>query len=189
MSMGAFNAMVRKAVRPAHKSRIRIFDNSITTAEATQTYSLLRADDDPDYDITTNGDAATAGTNIAECLAQSRIESIDLTVSVQNLDVAKATEVLIYKDPDVVLGAVAPSTLFTSDVTLTTMEVRKRALKYMIGFGSSGTDGFAKHVRISRSALKRNRVMHDLDELKITITNNNSVDSLSVFIVGTITWR
>jgi len=187
---GALRRQLRGLLNIAQKSRVRIFENPLTVATGNRNYKLLHCDDDPDYDLTTNGNAQTLGTDVAECKPKSRITSIDLQLTCQNIDAVKAVEWILVKDPDLVLAGIGytPSSLFTADVSSLTIPLRKYTLAYGYFAGGSNTDIMRQRIRIKRKALARAGVMNDLDELRLMIVNNNVTDDLTVYCVGTITW-
>lgn len=180
MNMARFNALARKAVATSHRSRIRA--NVALTAATVNETSLLLVDDEPNYDLTSDG------TNIAEAEARSRVRKIDLTVSffAGTSNAAGAlVEWLLFRDPDNFANVTAPSDLFTADLNTVTMSLRKNALAYGGFFSSANNDTRVFHIRISRKAMQRTQVLQDNDRIKLQMVT--AATGAKYFIHGAIT--
>lgn len=183
MSMGKFKNLVRSAVAVKHNSRIRLISGAVTQA-ATTHFNLLTCDDDPAYDN------ATDGTNVAECQPLTRLHRIDLRMFVQNSGSLGLTpyEMILYKDPDGELGALAPSDLFGADVTEAREYLRKNTLAYDAWLQSNDFAGSTRRIRVSRAAIKRAGVFHDGDIIKLGITSPSSGVNGVLHLIGKIRW-
>lgn len=172
MNMGQFRKMVRSAMASPHVSRVRIFNFGLTQNTTIYTPKLLACDDDPDYDLTTDG------TNVSECQPFSRITKIDLKCRIQpgGTNSSNRIEWILLKDPDGALeaGAITPASLFLSDVSLPSNSLRKYTLAYGWTVATTNKDGEQFHIRIRRKALLRAGLMHDGDKLLFVFTNNHA---------------
>lgn len=181
MGIKQFNGMVRRAVEHKDVKRVRFMNVAIPTA-ATTTFTLLACDDDPDYDL--NSDGST----VAECQPFSKIIDINLQVRIEPA-AGNTVEWILVKDPDGLFTASqpAPASLFTADVTLTTMALRKYVLKYGWFKAVSGIkDAWGGRLRIKRQAVRRAGSMLDGDKLLLIIANP-SAGAGDLIITGTIT--
>lgn len=182
--MRKFRGLVRGAVRVNHVSRVRFFGSGNIPANATTYFPLLHCDDDPDYDL------ATDGTNIAEVKPLSRIMSIQLHARMEpsGTGVAARLEWMLLKDPDQSLSAVpmAPSSLFSADFTTNVAALRKYTLAYGWFVASTNRDSFDRMIRIRRKALRRAGIMHDLDRLSLAITNSAAAATAHLQLTGRI---
>lgn len=181
VSMRRFNNLARKAVMTTHVHRVRGI--GVSTGDAATThFDLLLADDDPDYDVTSNL------TTIAECEAKSRLKSIQLNMILKTTQENHTLEWMLYRDPDEVLeaGGVTPATLFTADVTAFTALLRKNALAYGFFRASTNKDAHSTRIRISRKAMRRVVQMNDLDRIKLAITASDVVTAGTIDIWGRI---
>lgn len=181
MSMNRFNGLVNKAVEHRNVSRVRMMNVALPSA-ATTTYTLLACDDDPDYDLTSDN------TTVAEVQPFSKIVKIDLHCRIEP-STGNTIEWMLIKDPDGLFTASqpAPSTLFTADVTLTTMAVRKYALAYgWFKAVSTTKDALQTNFRIKRAAIKRIGSLLDGDKLLLIIANP-SAGAGTIIVTGTIT--
>lgn len=183
--MRAFRSLVRKEVRRAaavkHASRVRIFDNNMTASTLTAK-TLITCDDDPDYDLTTDG------TNIAEMQPLKRIRSLSLDFALVNIDSNKVVEWVLFKSPDGTIDTMAPSDIFTADVSVNTMQYRKNTLAYGWFVGASNTDYGKSRIRVRRAALKRTGVFNDGDKLIFAVKGNNASDTIQLTMTGRIVW-
>lgn len=181
MSMSRFNSMVRAAVQTPHRSRVRM-DVSLTGSTLSEK-NLLIVDDDPDYDL------ATDGSNVAEAEALSRLRSIRLRVSyfAGTSNAAGAlVEWILFRNPDNLLTSVNPSKLFQADIDATSALLRKNALAYGGFYSSANNDTHLFDVRIRRAAIKRIQRLSDGDNLEFNIIT--PATGAKYFMTGTITW-
>lgn len=164
-----------------HVCRVRI--NTLAVTDNADVYqSLLVAKDDPNYDL------ATDGTNVAECEIGSRILDIDLKIVLHTIAQNDVSEVIIFKDPDVMLTTgMTPANLFLADVTQLTTNLRKYAMWYNVFIGGGAGQNHTFFAKISRGAMARNRRMAENDTLKILFSQNDASASRKAFIVGRIT--
>lgn len=178
--MSAFRRLVRKEVKRAtgttHVSRVRMLQLPLTQG-ATTTITLLKVDDDPDYDLTSDG------TLIAEAQARSRITSIDLNMTVNPGVTGEVGEWMLYRDPDSAIGAADPSTLFQADLTTTVAALRKNAVAYGMLIGNTNVENISRRVFIKRKAMRRISGLADNDLLKIAfqLTAGASNGALSMY--------
>lgn len=180
MNIRKFNGMVRKAVQSPHVSRVRIFGGT-ATQNATTEFTLLTVDDDPDYDLTTDG------TNVAEAQARSRLTGIKLDMGLTPSSAGETMEWMLFKSPDGVLNATTPATLFTADVSTSTLALRKNVVAYGLFRASANTDARQARIRIKRAAMRRIAQLKDGDSLRLAITHSaDSTDGI-LDLTGTIT--
>lgn len=181
MGMKQFNGMVQKAVEHKDVKRVRFMNKAIPTA-ATTTFTLLTCDDDPDYDLNSDG------TTVAEVQPFSKIVGMNLKFRLEAA-AGNTVEWLLIKDPDGLFTATqpAPSTLFTADITLTTIAVRKYTLAYGWLKSVSGIrDSTIFKIRVSKAAIKRAGAFLDGDKLLLIIANP-SAGAGEFILTGTIT--
>lgn len=185
MDMRAFDRLVEKRVRKVMGTitthRVRMLSKTINTTTPFRTYvDLLTADDDPDYDIVSNG------TTIAECHANSKIVKVQLKINLFNSSTDKFVEWALYRDPDQVLGTNATiDAMFTSDVSTNDQLMKKNAVAYGNKRFTSQADGGIAKIFIKRKALARIRTMHDNDKLRL-LFQEESQSTLTCDIVGRI---
>lgn len=187
--MGKFRRLVKAEVRKAMGNRvvhrIRMLDQTITNNVTTK-FNLLSCDDDPDYDL------ATDGTNVAECHPNSRIVAVQLHVGLypaSNPINPGPLEWMIARDPDGALGAaglITPGNLYAADVTTATDMLRKNVWAMGHMFLTTNRDAANLNIRISRKALRRARIMRDGDKVSISFTNPDATDTAKLYIRGRI---
>lgn len=141
-----------------------------------------------DTDGNPNEDLATDGTNIAEVNYGSRLLGIDLNVYYKYPASNQIMECMIYKDIDSLIGASAdPAELFNQDVNSTNILIRKTCLAYWNSVsGTSSKDLYGARVRISHSALARNRKLAAGDKLYIVFKNMHATLGGKYWITGKI---
>lgn len=167
-TMRAFRGLVRKEVSKAmgmtHVHRIRIITTGLT-ASSTVRYTLLKADDEPDYDLLSDG------TNIAECETGSRIVKLQLTIQYYNSTGAGNTiEMMLYKNPDGEHAAqFTPANLFEMDYQQYASDVKKYTAWYMPSMISANFETVKNKVMLKRGAFRRIRGMHDLDTIELAL--------------------
>lgn len=179
--MARFNSLVRQALQTPHRSRIR--QDVALSAATLSSKVLLTVDDDPDYDL------ATDGSNVAEAEALSRLRRIDLRISyfAGTANAAGAlVEWILFRSPDNTLASTAPSSLFTADISPTTALVRKNVLAYGGFYSSANNDTRVFNVRIRRAAIKRIQRLSDGDKIEFGIIT--AATGAKYFMHGTITW-
>lgn len=167
MNMKKFERLVQKKVSKAlgHVTTHRVyFKGTGLTASSRKTIGLLRADDDPDYDLISDG------TNIAECESNAKITKIELRLEYYNSTGAGNTlEYMVYRNQDNSFNAsdFVPANLFTSDYTATLSEIKKNTILYNHAMISANFETVKQRLTIKRKALARVRNMRDMDELVI----------------------
>lgn len=148
--------------------RIRITQQAITEGTSAENFNLLTCDDDPNYDLTTDG------TNVAECEPGCKIVAIQLVMTVHSVPAAsRLIEWTIGRDPDATLTTgLGMPTLYTSDVSTTTIVTRKNvwAAGHMVGLDKLGAN---INVNVSRKALARASRMADGDIIRLTFTDDS----------------
>lgn len=167
MSMKKFDRMVtRKVMRAMSKvTTHRVYISVAPTASAVNNYSLLVADDDPDYEILTNG------TTIAECQTNSKIVKISLGISYYtNGGAGGVNEFIVYRDPDNELGSVDPQNAFSVAESALQESKRKNILVYRANLLSASGLVWQSRTAIKEKALRRARLMQDNDRLKLSFT-------------------
>lgn len=164
MNMRRFEKLVERKVRKAigvtTTHRVYVKDMAIT-ASTTKNIELLKADDDPDYDLVSNG------TNIAECHSNSRITKMQLMMQYYNSTGAGLTvEQMLFKAPDGQSAAdFTPANLWVSDFEITDNMVKKFTVMYKADLISATFETVKGKIFIKRAALKRIRTMRDNDAL------------------------
>lgn len=186
MSMGKFRSLVRAAVSSPHVSRVRIFGHSLTGQTTIQSPILLVCDDDPDYDLSSDG------TNIAEVQPFSKITNIKLACQLDTGGNSHTDrlEWILVKDPDGMLAAASavPADLFTADVSTTTVLLRKYTLAYGWFVSTASAENQKFNIRIKAKALRRAGLLHDGDRLRFFV-RNESASAGFMNLTGTITTR
>lgn len=165
-----FQAAVKAATGVKHTHRIYMA-KTLSTA-GNNAIPLIAADDDPDYDLDGNGN------QYMECETNARITGIDLFLTLRFLAAGRTAEVIIYKDPDQILGTQAPSELFDNDATGNNMLLRKYTVAYGFFIGQTNLEARQLRIRISRAALRRAGVMKDGDQLKMVVQTSAGTDNL-----------
>lgn len=176
------------AARMQTKRVHRILANPFTaTANATTSLSLLTCDDDPNYDLTSDGSS-----NVAECHPGAKIIAIQLVMTVFQLDTDDVYHWIIGRDPDGALQAASAftvATLYTSDVSTTTALLRKNTWACGHFVGSSTRDKFNTPVIISSKALRRSARLADGDVIRMNWTNPHASTDAKVYVRGRIITR
>lgn len=179
--MGSARNYLKNIMATPHVARVRMVD--ITLTDNADVYiSLLKCDDDPDYDLISDG------TNIAECQVGSMIQDVNLAIMMHGMAANDREEIIFFRDPDVALTTtVTPVSLFTSDYTTATQAIKKATMWYsMYQMMGAGT-GFQTAPRIRHAALLRNKNQLDGDVIKISFHQNDGGVTRKVNIVGRIT--
>lgn len=164
--------------------RIRMLAQTITEA-ATTGFNLLTCDDDPNYDLTTDG------TNVAECEPGAKIIAIQLQMTITAV-AARTVEWIFLRDPDGVLAAASArniATLYTADVSANTIVIRKNTIAAG-HFLASDRTAHNSNLNVSPKALRRVARMADGDTLSLAFTDNGegAGDSL-MYLRGRIITR
>lgn len=182
----AIRAVARQAVRMMtvrRVHRVRILAGTIT--QNTNTFiNLLTCDDDPDYDL------ATDGTNIAECQPGARIEAVQLVMTVFGANIAGETiEWIIGRDPD---GALATNytigNLYTADVSANTRMIRANVWGAGHFIGTTNRDSMTSGLNITK-ALRRARLMADGDVIRLAFTATAAGGDHTLYLRGRIITR
>lgn len=183
MQWKKFRGLVLAAAESKHTHRYRSTEFTATQAAVTS-YQLLACDDDPDYD--TGGDFSTP----CECHPGSKITGIDLNLTIAPNGTSEIIEWMLWKDPDSILGAtVSPADLFTNDLNSTNVVLRKAVLAYGMFRSTTSREANKIHVRVSRAAMGRNRVMKDGDRLRLTVLNTGGSATTKISAFGRIWTR
>lgn len=161
--------------------RVRINGLSLTNASNTAV-TLLNCDDDPDYDL------GIDGTNVAEVPPHTAIVDIKLKMQMANLTSNNMIEWMIYKDPDAIIGAKLPSSLFTQDLSSDVLILRKYCVMYNYAVPTGGYDRPGGTLRIRNKALRRIGDMEDGDVFRMQI-NNPGASIGKLYLTGIITVR
>lgn len=157
-----------------------------TVTQGTDTsFNLLTCDDDPNYDL------ATDGTNVAECEPGSKIVAVQLHMSLYNMPDGEVYEWVMGRDPDgaITAGTFTMATLYTQDVSGADLLLRKNA--WAAGHIMSSTShAFSQEmVRIKGSNLRRAGNMEDGDVIRLTFTASASATSPLLYLRGRIITR
>lgn len=183
--MGQFRSLVQAATGVKHTHRYRLLDKVITN-NATTEFPLLTADDDPDYDEDFDGSAAAP-----ECEVGARILGIDFTMDFVPGNAGGQHEWILFKSPDALLtnAGATGSLLFTNDQTALGMLLRKYCLAYGRFLSTASRESSRTKVRISRAAMRRAGVMHDVDALRLAITATDTTSDGTFSMHGRIWTR
>jgi len=190
MQMKQFAGLVRKiaaASGPKVYHRVHFKDVTIA-ANASTGFDLLTCDDDPNYDVTSDG------TNVAEIHPESRVIRLQLVMGLyvdSNPIVGGPLEWLLGRDPDSALTAssMTMATLMASDVNAGVKVLRANtwATGHMFLTTTKGQGN--SRVIVSRKALRRSRVFHDGDKLRIVFTNPDADTAAKLYLRGRIISR
>lgn len=177
--------MVRANMGVRRVHRIRMLDQTITQGTDTA-FALLTCDDDPNYDLTTDG------TNVAECQVGCRIVAVQLHMSLTNIPNGETVEWVIGRDPDGAITAAGfvVSGVYTADITQGNRMLKDNA--WTVGHVMAGTasrDTFNGRLNIARKTLKRARVMHDGDVVRLVFTHTAASSSSLMYLRGRIITR
>lgn len=185
MSAAKAARMIKPFLGTKRIHRIRMLDQIITQGTSTS-FSLLSCDDDPNYDLTTDG------ANIAECIVGSRIIAIQLHMTISEVDGGEIVEWILGKDPDQALTATnfTISNLYTSDIDPNRRMLRENVwmADHMIGETGNRTLKNAT-IRIPSKTLKRSRLMADNDVIRLVFTHTVSGTDSLMYLRGRIITR
>lgn len=171
------------AVKRVH--RIRILAGTITQGTDTS-FSLLTCDDDPNYDLTTDG------TNVAECEPGAKVVAVQLHMSIYGMPAGEVYEWTMYRDPDGALGAASNgtiATLYTADFTASNAVQRKNTFLAGHVCSSTSKEVYTDQIRITSKALRRAARFADGDLWRMTFTATPSATSPSLYLRGRIITR
>lgn len=183
----AIKAVARQAVRMMtvrRVHRVRILSGTITQG-ANTSFVLLTCDDDPDYDL------ATDGTNVAECQPGARIEAVQIVMSIFGSNIAGETiEWVIGRDQDNALGAASfsVSELYAADFTGNRAILRKNVWGVGHFIGTANRDVSNTGLNITK-ALRRARLMADGDTIRLNFTATAAGGDHTVYLRGRIITR
>lgn len=182
--MARLAAMVAMKMQVKRTHRIRILDGALT-AGANVAVNLLTCDDDPDYDL------ATDGSNVAECQPGARIVAVQLVLSIYGVDSGEIVEWIIGRDPDAIITGpnFSMSNLYLQDVTSTTNFLRKNTWGAGHMISTTGRDLATQHVNISGKALKRSRLMAENDVIRLGLLSSADDVSGKYYLRGRIITR
>lgn len=186
-TMNKFRSLVRtevkKAIGTTHISRVRMIDQVLTQG-TTADFNLLVVDDDPDYDL------ASDGTNIAEVQALTKLRKIELTFIVNPGGTgSERIEYMLYRDPDATLVGSVPSSLFTADVSLASQALRKNAIAYGMFISTANKDTTTRRLFIRRQAMARVQTLRDGDRLRMAIAHSAAAADGLMWLYGRIWTR
>lgn len=183
----AINQLARKVkaamgVKRVHRIRATVL---AIPENANTAYVLLRCDDEPNYDTTSDG------TNIAECEPGSRLISVQLVMTMYGMDANTIVEWNLHKNPDQTLTAseTTVAALYAADVEPENRMLRKNTFTAGHFIGTSNHDTQTTRVRIARKAMKRNAVMADNDQIAFTFANLDATDAALLYIRGRLITR
>lgn len=126
MSWNAFRSAVIKAT--STRRTIRCYGNQIAlTASSNNTWLLTTCDDDPDYDL-----ATVPGTSVGEVQPGTKFLGCDLRLTVYAPNSAgQHIVVALYRDPDNALGAIDPTTIWSSQAETQSTSMFRKNLFYV----------------------------------------------------------
>lgn len=165
MNMGQFRRLVAAATGVKHTHRYRELDITVTQG-ALDHIPLLTADDNPDY-----AEDFVANTSAPECETGSRILGIDLVLDLVPSGAGEQIEWYIWKNPDASFteATFTPALLFTNDISINTMAMRKWTMAYGRFLSQASKESSRTRVRISRAAMRRVGVMAQDDVLNLAV--------------------
>lgn len=177
--------MVRANMGVRRVHRIRMLDQTITQGTSTP-FALLTCNDDPNYDL------ATDGTNVAECQVGARIVAVQLHLSLTNIPNGETVEWILGRDPDasITTAGFLVGNVYTADVT-----TGNRLLKdntWTIGHVMAGTasrDTFNGTLRIPGKTMRRSRLMNENDVIRLVFTHTAAGSSSLMYLRGRIVTR
>lgn len=149
-------------------SKIRMLNQTITEASETP-FNLLTCDDDPDYDVLTNG------TTVAEIQPGAQIIAIQLHMTIYGLVATRLVEWLIGRDPDGAITAAnfTVANVYTPDLTVTNALLKKNA--WSVGHVvANDRTGFDLNINIPGKLLARAGRMNDGDVIRINFTDDGA---------------
>lgn len=164
-------------------SRIRMLAQAVTEATSTS-FNLLTCDDDPNYDL------ATDGTNVAEVEPGCKIIAIQLHMTIVT-PANRTVEWVLYKDPDGVLTAAGATiaTLYAADVEATRIVMRKNSLTAGHAIGTDRT-GHNSVLNVPGRTLARSARLADGDVIRLTFTDDGGgTGDCSMYLRGRIITR
>lgn len=149
-------------------------------------FTLLTCDDDPNYDLTTDG------TNVAEVEPGARIVAIQLVLTIFALVSGRTVEWVLGKDPDNALGAASTTvaSLYNSDITTGNTWLRKNTIAMGHVIASTNRDLYNSNVNVPRKAMARVARMADGDAFYISFADaGEGVGNALFYLRGRIITR
>lgn len=174
-------ALLKQGILTKRVHRIRMLQQTITQGADTP-FILLTCDDEPNYDLTTDG------SNVAECHPGAKIVAVQLQMSIFSVDDFETIEWVIGRDPDstVTNASYTISNLYTADVTGTRLLLSKNvwgAGHFVAGAASS--EVFNTNLNITK-ALRRASKMLDGDTIKLVFTMTAAGGNAVMYLRGRI---
>lgn len=184
--MGQFRSLVQAAMGVKRTHRYREIGVAIVQGAATDHIPILTADDNPDY-----AEDFVANTSSPECETGSRILGIDLTLDLVPGAAGATIEWFIWKNPDASFteATFIPSLLFTNDVSINTLAMRKFTMAYGRFLSTANKESSRTRVRITRAAMRRVGTMHQDDVLNLAFLHSAAAANGNFSIHGRIWTR
>lgn len=172
--------LIKQGLITKRVHRIRMLQQTITQG-ADSPFSLLTCDDEPNYDLTTDG------SNLAECHPGSKIVAVQLAMTIYNITDGESVEWIIGRDPDgsILTTGFTVATLFTADLTLTGGMLRKNAWGVGHVIGSNQDNTFDTRLNITK-ALRRSSKMADGDTIRLVFTMSAAASNALFYLRGRI---
>jgi len=139
----------------------------------------LVSSDDPDYEV--GGDFATA----CQCEEGAVVKSIKLTGTLIG-GAADTFRWILFKSPNALLDSMVPNDLFSNNPSANQMLLRKNTIGF--GAGVIPSDAVLRNIRffVRRKALQRLGQLHEDDNLRLRITNDDASTDFQFRGYGTI---
>lgn len=160
-------ALLKEGILTKRVHKIRMLNQTITEGSESP-FQLLTCDDEPNYDLTTDG------TNVSECHPGAKIIAVQLVATIYGLVATRLVEWVIGRDPDSAItnANYTMANLYASDVTGTSTMLRPNVW----GAGhvvATDRSGFETRLNIT-GALRRASKMRDGDVIKINFTDDGA---------------
>lgn len=163
-------ALLKQGLLTKRVHKIRMLNQSISEGLDTSAnnFNLLVCDDEPDYDLTTDGSV------VAECHPGAKIIAVQLVLSLYGMVATRLIEYIIGRDPDaaVAAGNYKIGALYTSDIT--TANAMIKANTWAAGHVIA-SDRTSQDLRINvTKALRRASKMRDGDVIRLHFTDDGA---------------
>lgn len=173
-------ALLKQGLLTKRVHRIRMLNQTITQGTDTP-FTLLSCDDEPNYDL------ATDGTNVAECHPGAKIVAVQLVMTVFSVADGETVEWVIGRDPDAAITSAAftISNLYSADVTGGRLLMSKNTWGAGHMISSDGHAAMNTSLNITK-ALRRASKMADGDLIRLVFTHSAAGGNSLFYIRGRI---
>lgn len=172
-------ALLKQGLLTKRVHKVRMLDQTITQGTDTLA-NLLTCDDDPNYDLTTDG------SNVSECHPGAMIVAVQLVLTLFSVPDGETIEWVIGRDPDGAIGTgFTMADLYTSDVTASNALLKKNVWGAGHMVSSDGHAAMNTSLNITK-ALRRAAKMRDGDAIKIRFTATAASGNSAFYMRGRI---